>query len=163
MTRAERLAAVSIGLGCLVLGLKAAAWWLTHSAALYSDALETTVNVAGSAIAFAALRFAARPADANHPYGHDKAEFFAAVIEGVLIVRRGAGDLPPRLGAFLVPHSAAARCRSGMGLNARATVLNLAGAGAAADRPAAALAGAGRRRRASAGGRGDLGRHCSPA
>ena len=72
--------------GCLVLGLKGAAWWITGSVALYSDALESTVNVAASLIALGALRFAARPADANHPYGHDKAEFFAAVIEGVLIV-----------------------------------------------------------------------------
>jgi cation diffusion facilitator family transporter len=76
----------SIAAGCLVLGLKGVAWWLTGSAALYSDALETIVNVAASGIAWVALRFAARPADANHPYGHDKAEFFAAVIEGVLIV-----------------------------------------------------------------------------
>ena len=44
------------------------------------------VNVAASAVALVALRFAARPADANHPYGHDKAEFFSAVIEGVMIV-----------------------------------------------------------------------------
>ena len=81
-----RFAQVSILAGCLVLGLKGAAWWLTGSAALYSDALESTVNVAASVIAWMALVFAARPADANHPYGHDKAEFFAAVIEGVLIM-----------------------------------------------------------------------------
>jgi cation diffusion facilitator family transporter len=68
-----------------VLGLKGAAWWLTGSAAFYSDALESIVNVAAGLIAWIALRFAAIPADANHPYGHDKAEFFAAVIEGVLI------------------------------------------------------------------------------
>ena len=86
MTRTERFAAASVALGCLVLGLKGAAWWLTGSAALYSDALESTVNVAASAVALWALRVAARPADANHPYGHDKAEFFAAVIEGVMIV-----------------------------------------------------------------------------
>ena len=86
MTRAERFAAGSVVLGLLVLALKAAAWWLTGSAALYSDALESTVNVAGSAVALFALRLAAKPADANHPYGHDKAEFFAAVIEGVMIV-----------------------------------------------------------------------------
>ncbi len=85
MTRGERFALGSMLAGCLVLGLKSAAWWLTGSAALYSDALESIVNVAASLIAWVALRFAARPADANHPYGHDKAEFFAAVIEGVLI------------------------------------------------------------------------------
>jgi cation diffusion facilitator family transporter len=85
MTSGERFALGSMCAGCLVLGLKGAAWWLTGSAALYSDALESIVNVAASLIAWIALRFAARPADANHPYGHDKAEFFAAVIEGVLI------------------------------------------------------------------------------
>jgi cation diffusion facilitator family transporter len=86
MTSGERFALGSTLAGCLVLGLKGAAWWLTGSAALYSDALESTVNVAASLIAWGALRFAARPADDNHPYGHDKAEFFAAVIEGVLIM-----------------------------------------------------------------------------
>jgi cation diffusion facilitator family transporter len=86
MTEAERFALRGIGLGGAVLALKTLAWWLTGSAALYSDALESIVNVAASAVALAALRFAARPADANHPYGHDKAEFFSAVIEGVMIV-----------------------------------------------------------------------------
>jgi cation diffusion facilitator family transporter len=85
MTSGERFALGSLAAGCLVLGLKGAAWWLTGSAALYSDALESIVNVAASLIALIALRFAARPADANHPYGHDKAEFFAAVVEGALI------------------------------------------------------------------------------
>lgn len=86
MTRAERIAGGSILLGCAVLGLKGVAWWITGSAALYSDALESIVNVAASVLALGAVRLAAKPADANHPYGHDKAEFFAAVIEGVLIV-----------------------------------------------------------------------------
>jgi cation diffusion facilitator family transporter len=86
MMNGQRFALGSMLAGCIVLGLKGAAWWLTGSAALYSDALESTVNVAASLIAWMALRFAARPADANHPYGHDKAEFFAAVIEGVLII-----------------------------------------------------------------------------
>jgi cation diffusion facilitator family transporter len=85
MISGERFALGSMVAGCLVLGLKGAAWWLTGSAALYSDALESIVNVAASLIALIALRFAARPADANHPYGHDKVEFFAAVVEGVLI------------------------------------------------------------------------------
>ncbi len=86
VTRPERIAIGSIGVGCLVLALKGAAWWISASAALYSDALETTVNVAASAIALYAIRLAAKPADEDHPYGHDKAEFFAAVIVGVLIV-----------------------------------------------------------------------------
>ncbi len=84
--RTQQIASFTIVLGVGVLALKSGAWWLTDSAALYSDALESTVNVAASLIALVALRFAERPADANHPYGHQKAEFFAAVIEGVLII-----------------------------------------------------------------------------
>ncbi len=86
MGRTQQIAAFSIVLGVGVLMLKAGAAWLTGSAALFSDALESTVNVAAALIALGALRFAERPADANHPYGHQKAEFFAAVIEGVLII-----------------------------------------------------------------------------
>ena len=74
MTPGERYALGSIVIGCLVLGLKTVAWRLTGSVALYSDALESIVNVAASMVALVALRFASRPADANHPYGHDKAE-----------------------------------------------------------------------------------------
>ena len=67
MTNGERFALGSIVAGCLVLGLKGAAWWLTGSAALYSDALESTVNVAASLIAWIALRFAARPGRRQSP------------------------------------------------------------------------------------------------
>jgi cation diffusion facilitator family transporter len=82
----QHFALGSLVAGCMVLGLKGAAWWLTGSAALYSDALESTVNVAASLLAWMAIWYAAQPADDNHPYGHDKVEFFAAVVEGLLIV-----------------------------------------------------------------------------
>jgi cation diffusion facilitator family transporter len=123
VSRTERIAVGSIGIGCLVLALKAAAWWTTGSSALYSDALESLVNVAASLVALAALRFAAIPADANHPYGHDKAEFFAAVIEGVLIVIaslsifRHAWDTWQNLRPLTQPFE-------GLAMNACATVLN---------------------------------------
>jgi cation diffusion facilitator family transporter len=81
-----RIAGSSIGVSMVVLGLKAAAWWLSDSAALFSDALESVVNVATAVMAFAALSLSAKPADDNHPYGHHKIEFFAAVIEGALII-----------------------------------------------------------------------------
>ncbi|MBV9784346.1 MAG: cation transporter [Acidisphaera sp.] len=84
--RAGSVAGGSIAVGVLVLALKGAGWWLTGSAALFSDALESIVNVAAAAMAFGALWLAAKPADANHPYGHAKVEFFSAVIEGALIV-----------------------------------------------------------------------------
>ncbi|MTH98224.1 cation diffusion facilitator family transporter [Roseibium sp. RKSG952] len=81
-----RVGLASIAIGLLVLALKAGAYWLTGSVALLSDALETIVNVASSVATVIAVWFAAKPADSNHPYGHDKAEYFAAVLVGVMIV-----------------------------------------------------------------------------
>lgn len=123
MSRGERIAVGSIAIGCLVLAMKAVAWWITQSAALYSDALESTVNVAAGLIAFGALRFAAIPPDANHPYGHDKVEFFAAVIEGVLIVIAALSIFSHAWETWLAPHAIALPTQ-GIALNAVATVLN---------------------------------------
>jgi cation diffusion facilitator family transporter len=123
MTSAERFALGSLCAGCLVLGLKGVAWWLTGSAAFYSDALESTVNVAASLIALGALRFAARPADANHPYGHDKAEFFAAVIEGVLITVAALLIFAEAWQSWWHPRPLETPFE-GIGLNAAATVIN---------------------------------------
>ena len=108
-----------------MLTLKTYAWWLTGSAALYSDALESIVNVAASAVALGALWFAARPADANHPYGHDKAEFFAAVIEGVLIVVAALIIMQHAWHTYLNPRPIEA-IGLGAALNAGSTVVNLA-------------------------------------
>jgi cation diffusion facilitator family transporter len=80
------LALGSVAIGLLVLGLKFAAYWATGSVALFSDALESIVNVTTSLAALVAVRFSAKPADASHPYGHHKAEYFSVVLEGVLIV-----------------------------------------------------------------------------
>jgi cation diffusion facilitator family transporter len=70
----------------LVLGLKALAYFLTGSVALLSDALESTVNVAAALAALLAIRLAQKPPDETHPFGHTKAEYFSAVLEGVLVV-----------------------------------------------------------------------------
>lgn len=123
MMQGERFALGSLVAGCLVLGLKAGAWWITGSAALCSDALESTVNVAASLVAWGALRFAARPADANHPYGHDKAEFFAAVIEGSLIVVAALLIFDEAWWSWLHPRPLDVPFR-GIALNAAATVIN---------------------------------------
>jgi cation diffusion facilitator family transporter len=123
MTNGERFALGSMVAGCLVLGLKGAAWWLTGSAALYSDALETTVNVAASLIAWLAIRFAARPADDNHPYGHDKAEFFAAVVEGLLIVIAAVLIFSEAWQAWQHPRAISLPFQ-GIALNALATLIN---------------------------------------
>lgn len=82
----NRLALIGIPMAIFVLGLKTLAWSLTGSVALLSDALESTVNVVAAFVAWGAIRYASRPADATHPFGHHKAEYVSAVIEGVLIV-----------------------------------------------------------------------------
>jgi len=84
--KVARLAFWSIIVAFVVLGLKLLAWWLTGSVALYSDALESTVNVIAALAAFWAIRVSHTPADQDHPFGHHKAEYFSAVLEGVLIV-----------------------------------------------------------------------------
>ncbi len=82
---ATRIAAASIAVAIAVLALKAVAAWLSGSVALLSDAVESIVNVVTAAAALAAVRYAARPADENHPYGHDKAEYFVALLVALLI------------------------------------------------------------------------------
>jgi cation diffusion facilitator family transporter len=121
--KAERLAGGSILIGSLVLALKLGAWRLTGSAALFSDAAETVVNVAAAAVALGALRFAALPPDANHPYGHDKAEFFAAVIEGVLIVVAALVIMEHAWVVWRDPQRIEASL-PGMAMNAVSSVLN---------------------------------------
>jgi cation diffusion facilitator family transporter len=80
------LALWSIVIALLVMGLKFVAWRMTGSVALYSDALESIVNVIAATAAFWAIRISHTPADRDHPFGHHKAEYFSAVLEGVLIV-----------------------------------------------------------------------------
>src|SRR5262249_37411381 len=82
---------LSILAAVLTLGLKTAAYWLTGSVGLLSDALESIVNLAASVTAFLALWFAARPVDADHTYGHEKIEFFSSGIEGALALAAGIG------------------------------------------------------------------------
>jgi cation diffusion facilitator family transporter len=123
LSRGERFAAGSIGIGCLVLAMKGVAWWITQSAAFYSDALETAVHMAAAVIALAAVRYAAIPPDAGHPYGHDKVEFFAAVIEGVLIVIAALSIFRHAWETWLAPHPIGLPV-PGIALNAIATVLN---------------------------------------
>ncbi|WP_136443072.1 cation diffusion facilitator family transporter [Pacificoceanicola onchidii] len=86
MTNAKTLAFGSVAVALIVLAIKALAWWVSGSVALMSDALESVVNVATAAAALWAVHVASQPADDDHPFGHHKAEYFSAVLEGVLIV-----------------------------------------------------------------------------
>ena len=69
-----------------IMALKFVAWWMTGSVALYSDALESIVNVIAAAAALWAISLSHKPADLDHQFGHHKAEYVSAVLEGVLIV-----------------------------------------------------------------------------
>lgn len=82
---AARIAFASIGIAIIVLALKALAAWWSGSVALLSDAIESIVNVVTAIAALAAIRYAAQPADDDHPFGHDKAEYFVALLEALLI------------------------------------------------------------------------------
>ena len=81
-----RYALLSIFAALTTIGLKAFAYMLTGSVGLLSDALESLVNLAGAVMAMTMLTIAARPPDADHHYGHDKAEYFSSGAEGALIL-----------------------------------------------------------------------------
>ncbi|GIJ94907.1 cation transporter [Capnocytophaga stomatis] len=68
---------------------KLIAWRLTNSDAVFSDAMESTVNIVSAFMGLYSLYLAAKPRDNDHPYGHGKVEFVTAGIEGVLIVIAG--------------------------------------------------------------------------
>lgn len=86
-----RFAWLSALAAVVTIGLKTAAWALTGSVGLLSDAMESFVNLAGAILALAMLTVAARPADDDHPYGHGKAEYFSSGVEGALILIAALG------------------------------------------------------------------------
>ena len=97
------IATASLAIGLLVLALKVWAWWLTGSVALYSDALESIVNVVTAITALIAVKLAQRPADAALPYGYHKAEYFSAVVVGVMIIVAAILILREAVLGFLEP------------------------------------------------------------
>ena len=119
------IAVGSLLVGGVVLGLKFLAYGLTGSIALYSDALESVVNVATALAALIAVRLAAHPPDANHPYGHHKAEYFSAVLEGVMIVVAAVLILREAYFGLLNPKPLDAPLR-GLVINGLAGVINAA-------------------------------------
>ena len=78
------------GISVVLLALKFFAYYLTHSVAILTDALESIVNVVAGFIGLYSLYVAAKPRDRDHPYGHGKAEFISAAVEGTLVLSAGA-------------------------------------------------------------------------
>jgi len=87
----RRYAIYSIIASILTLGLKFAAWGITDSVGLLSDATESIVNLTAGVLALTAITIAMRPADSDHTYGHGKAEYFSSGIEGILIIMAACG------------------------------------------------------------------------
>jgi cation diffusion facilitator family transporter len=82
---------LSLGAAIVTVTLKLLAYALTGSVGLLSDALESLVNVLAGGVAVAMLKLAERPPDDEHPYGHDKAEYFSSGLEGLLILAAALG------------------------------------------------------------------------
>jgi len=118
-----RLAFWSILVALGVMGLKFVAWRVTGSVALYSDALESIVNVIAASVAFWAISVSHKPADDDHQYGHHKAEYFSAVLEGVLIVVAALLILAEVWKAWQTP-APISEPGLGLGINAAAAAIN---------------------------------------
>lgn len=102
-----RLVAITTSLvvGAGLMALKFYAYWLTDSAAILSDALESIINVVASAFALGSIIFAARSPDVSHPYGHGKIEFLSAGFEGALIILAAVGIFMQAWPQVLHPHA----------------------------------------------------------
>jgi cation diffusion facilitator family transporter len=119
-----RLAAItSIVVAVVVLALKYLAYRVTGSVALYSDALESIVNLITAVMALYAIHVSAIPADGRHQFGHHKAEYFSSVLEGVLIVVAALLIMHEAYDAFRRPRSLS-EPMLGLAINGLATVIN---------------------------------------
>jgi len=98
-----RFAWLSIGAALATMALKTGAYFLTSSVGLLSDAIESLVNLAGAVTALIMLSIAARPADESHVYGHSKAEYFASITEGLLILGAATGIMSAAIDRLLHP------------------------------------------------------------
>jgi cation diffusion facilitator family transporter len=115
---------LSIAAAFVTIGLKSAAYLLTGSIGLLSDAVESLVNLVGGVMALAMLTVAARPADEDHAYGHTKAEYFSSGLEGGLILIAAGSIAYAAVQRLLVPKPLEA-LGVGLTISALASVVNL--------------------------------------
>ena len=121
--RLAKFAWLSIAAAVLTIGLKSGAYLLTGSVGLLSDAAESGVNLVAAVVALIALHIAARPADKNHNFGHGKAEYFSAGIEGLMIFVAAGFILVSAVQRFLHP-AALESVGLGLAISAVATAVN---------------------------------------
>ncbi|KPJ79411.1 MAG: hypothetical protein AMJ58_12115 [Gammaproteobacteria bacterium SG8_30] len=120
----KRFAWLSIAAAVATIALKALAYLLTGSVGLLSDALESFVNLAGALMALSMLSLAARPADANHAYGHGKAEYFSSGVEGGLILIAAASIAVAAVDRLFNPRPLE-QLGLGLGISVVASAINL--------------------------------------
>ncbi len=115
---------ISIIASLLTISIKSAAYFVTGSVGFLSDAMESLINLAAGIVAFIMLSIAARPPDKEHPFGHDKAEYFSSLIEGILIVIAAIGISYAAINRLYHPQPLS-ELNVGMLLSVIATVVNL--------------------------------------
>jgi cation diffusion facilitator family transporter len=119
-----RFAWLSIGAAVVTIALKSIAYLLTGSVGLLSDALESLVNLVGASMALAMLTIAARPADEDHAYGHNKAEYFSSGMEGGLILV-AAASIVASAAPRLIDPKPLEQVGLGLGVSVAASLINL--------------------------------------
>lgn len=102
-SRVQRAMLLSIAAALITMALKFGAWALTDSVGLLSDAVESLVNLAAAALGFILLGVAAMPADDDHPFGHEKAEYFSSSAEGLMILMAAASIAWTAINGFIHP------------------------------------------------------------
>lgn len=121
--RVESLLRWAVAVALATIGLKFGAWWVTGSVGLLSDALESFVNLASAGFALAMVTIARRPADADHPSGHSKAEYFSSGFEGLLILGAALAIVWAAIPRWLEPRPLQA-LGVGLGLSVLSAALN---------------------------------------
>jgi cation diffusion facilitator family transporter len=119
----QTLLKLSVAAAVATIVMKSLAWWLTDSVGLLSDALESFVNLAAALFAILMVTIAQRPADADHPFGHTKAEYFSSGFEGLLIVGAAGGIIWAAAHRFANPQPLQS-LGWGLGLSVTSSALN---------------------------------------
>lgn len=119
----ERYAWLSVAAALATIALKTGAWWVTDSVGLLADAAESIVNLVAAIAALVALRVAARAADDNHHFGHSKAEYFSAAIEGGMIFVAASFIIWQSIGRLLTPQPIE-QAGTGLAISVVASVIN---------------------------------------
>ncbi|MDO5287183.1 MAG: cation diffusion facilitator family transporter [Actinomycetia bacterium] len=114
---------LSIAAAIATIALKTGAWLLTGSVGLLSDAAESVVNLVAACVALGVLRVAARPADEGHMFGHTKAEFFSAAVEGVMIFVAAVAIMVSAVQRFIHP-APLDNVGIGLGISVVASLIN---------------------------------------